>query len=40
MRELVSQECRQRLKNHRKNKLQLETARTYTTKDYQMAKGK
>jgi hypothetical protein len=38
-RELVSQECWQRLKNHRRNKLQPQTARTSNTRDYQMVKG-
>ena len=38
-RELVSQESWQRLKNHRRNKLQPETARISNTRDYQMAKG-
>jgi hypothetical protein len=37
---LDSQECLQRLKNHRRNKLQPETARTSNTRDYQMAKQK
>jgi hypothetical protein len=39
-REFVSQESWQRLKNYRRNKLQLETARISNTGDYQMVKGK
>lgn len=39
-RELVSQECWQRLKNHRRNKVQQETARASNTRDYQKAKVK
>ena len=40
MQERVSQECWQRLKNHRSIKLQPETARTSNTRDYHMVKGK
>ena len=39
-REWDSQECWQRLKNHRRNKLQPETPRISNTGDYQMARGK
>jgi hypothetical protein len=38
-RELDSQVHWQRLKNHRRNKLQPETARTFNTIDFQMVKG-
>ena len=38
--ELESQECWQRLKKHRRNKLQPETARTSNTRDYQIVKAK
>jgi hypothetical protein len=37
---LDSQECWQRLKNHRRNKFQPEAATTSNNRDYQMAKGK